>query len=54
MAIIDLLYKEALIKLKELYRFTQPIVILIVTLIKTIERDFRVIVLLPNVAIIYN
>ncbi len=52
MAITDLSYREALTKLKELYRFTRPIVMLTATLMKTIERDFRAIVLLPNAAII--
>lgn len=52
MAITDSSYREALTKLKELYCFTRPMVMLMATLMKTIERDFRAMVLLPNAAIL--
>ncbi|KAL7903691.1 hypothetical protein GGI35DRAFT_492713 [Trichoderma velutinum] len=52
-AITDSSYREQLTKLKELHRFSKPIIMLTATLMKTMERDFREILLLqPETPII--
>jgi superfamily II DNA or RNA helicase len=52
-AITDSSYREHLTKLKELHRFSKPIIMLTATLMKTMERDFREMLLLqPGTPII--
>ncbi|KAK8912648.1 Mediator of RNA polymerase II transcription subunit 34 [Metarhizium anisopliae] len=45
--ITDSSYREQLTKLKGLHRFSKPIIMLTATLMKTMERDFRQMLLLP-------
>ncbi|KAL7940041.1 hypothetical protein V8C42DRAFT_349789 [Trichoderma barbatum] len=52
-AITDSSYREQLTKLKQLHRFSKPIIMLTATLMKTMERDFREMLLLrPETPII--
>lgn len=48
----DSSYRECLTKLKRLHRFNRPMIMLTATLMKTMERDFRQMLLLPKAPII--